>query len=125
MIPDLVGVGKCSPYRLTENSNGFAYDARKKHHADLMFLGDSIGALFAYQLVRCIDMLRTECSPEDISLYTVGEYSIYSEILNRIGYDLSKTAVDPISVYALLGDASVPEENILDVMLYGALRMLK
>jgi len=125
LIPDLVGVGKCTPYRLTENPKGFAYDARKKHHADLMFLGDSIGALFAYQLVRCIDMLRTEHLTDNISLYTVGEYGIYSEILHRLGYDVGTTAVDPVTVDVLLEDVTLPEENLINVMMYGALKMLK
>lgn len=125
LIPDLVGVGKCAPYRLTENPKGFAYDARKKHHADLMFLGDSIGALFAYQLVKCIEMLRTERITDDISLYTVGEYGIYSEILHRLGYDVSTTAIDPVSVDTLLEDVTLPEEKLINVMMYGALKMLK
>ncbi len=125
LIPDLVGVGKCTPYRLTENPKGFAYDARKKHHADLMFLGDSIGALFAYQLARCIDMLRTEHLTDNISLYTAGEYGVYSEILHRLGYDVGTTAVDPVIVDVLLEDVTLPEENLINVMMYGALKMLK
>lgn len=125
LIVDLVGVGKCACDKISSVKGSFAYDARVKHNADLMFLGDSYGALFAYELCKAIDMLSTEYGAADIALYAEGVYSIYGEVLDRMGYGINVEYSERVTAEDLIRDKDRTTSELMDVMFYGVAKLLK
>ena len=125
LVIDLVGVGKCSCDRISSVKGSFAYDARIKHNADLMFLGDSYGALFAYELCKAIDMLSTEYGAADITLYAEGVYSIYGDVLERMSYGIATEYSERVTAEDLIWDKDRATSEFMDVMFYGIAKLLK
>ena len=124
-VVDLVGVGKCTCDRISPAKGSFAYDARVKHNADLMFLGDSYGALFAYELCKAIDMLSSEYGATDIALYAEGTYSIYGDVLKRMDYGVSVEYANRVTAEELMRSTEPDTSAFMDVMFYGIARLLK
>ena len=125
LVIDLVGVGKCTCDRISPAKGSFAYDARVKHNSDLMFLGDSYGALFAYELCKAIDMITTEYSATDIALYAEGTYSIYGDVLKRMDYGVSVEYANRVTAEELMRSNEPDTSAFMDVMFYGVAKLLK
>ena len=124
LIPDFVGIGKCAPDKINAAKGGFAYDARIKHNADLMFLGDSIGAMVAFDLCAAVNMLK-EVYGADVSLYAEGSFSIYADILSKLGYGLDVEYANRVTAEELMRSSEPNTSAFMDVMLYGIARLLK
>ena len=124
LIPDLVGIGKCAPDKISAAKGSFAYDARIKHNADLMFLGDSIGAMVAFDLLATVNMLKKAYGAE-VSVYADGTFSIYADVLDRLGYGISTEYSNPISAEELMRSSEPDTSAFMDVMFYGVAKFLK
>ena len=61
----------------------------------MVFAGDSLLALMAYDLVKTAEMLKEEYGVEDIDIFTCGSYSILGEIA-KIVLGTEYTAVNPM-----------------------------
>ena len=125
LIPDLVGIGKCAPDKINAANGSFAYDARIKHNADLMFLGDSIGAMFAFDLCATVTMLEKTCSATDIAVYTEGAFSIYTDILLKMGYNIGVECSKRVTAEDMMRDNNSTTSEYMDVMFYGIAKLLK
>ena len=122
-IPDIAGVGKCAPYSPIKEGSPFA--GRMKANADLLFLGDSAASLYAFGLLRTIDMLRSELGFSDISLYTVGSFGVYADIIDKIEPSVSSLRLDYKTPADVIRDAEVSVAEPVNYLIYGIAKMLK
>ena len=84
-VVDLFAMGKNLPHKMKGN-----YEEKEnlasvsdKITKSLFMLGDSMGAIKAYDLMQTIKMLKKEIS-QDVSLYTKGNYSVFAEIAKKL-----------------------------------------
>lgn len=98
LVADIACVGENSPINVTEEQHPKAvYGLVEKLNKDMVFMGDSILALMAYDLVKTVEMLKTEYGFEDIDVFTYGSYSILGEIA-QILLGINYTAISPMKL---------------------------
>ena len=124
MIPDLAGVGKCAPYSTIEDAES-PFAGRMKANADLLFLGDSAASVFAFGLLRTLDMIKSELRISDISLYTKGSFGVYADILDKIGVKIPSEKHDYKSAEDIINDADVTVSEPVNYLTHGIAKLLK
>lgn len=96
LVADVASVGTNSPLNITPGTNPRSvYGFMEKLNKDMVFAGDSLLALMAYDLVKTAEMLKEEYGVEDIDIFTCGSYSILGEIA-KIVLGTEYTAVNPM-----------------------------
>ncbi len=123
-VPDLIGIGKCAPYSpIKDPTSPFA--GRMKNNSDLYFLGDSVPALFSYALIRSLDMLCDVLRFSDLSLYTVGSFGVYADILEKTEKSIRTERSDYKSPKEIVKTKDVGIPEVVNYLLYGSAHLLK
>lgn len=98
LVVDIACTGVNFPINITEGHHPKAvYGLVEKLNKDMVFMGDSILALMAYDLVKTVEMLKTEYGFEDIDVFTYGSYSVLGEIA-QILLGINYTAISPMKL---------------------------
>jgi len=98
LVADIACIGKNFPINITEGQHPKAvYGLLEKLNKDMVFMGDSILALMAYDLVKTVEMLKCEYGCEDIDVFTYGSCSVLGEIA-KILLGINYTAVSPMKL---------------------------
>ncbi len=98
LVADIACIGENFPINITTGQPAKAiYTLTEKLNKDMVFMGDSVLALMAYDLVKTVEMLKTEYDAEDIDIFTYGSYSVLGEIL-EILLGIKYTAVSPMKL---------------------------
>lgn len=116
-VADLSAMGKCAPHPLT--TDGTVESAVKKFNTDLLFLGDSICAIRAYEVIKTLEMLKEEYSASDISIYTIGNFCVYPQILKRIGIDVPAQCVAPVTPFDIITNQFYDNTDIVNISMPG------
>jgi len=98
LVADIACIGKNFPINITEGQHPKAvYGLLEKLNKDMVFMGDSILALMAYDLVKTVEMLKCEYGCEDIDVFTYGSCSVLGEIA-KILLGINYTAISPMKL---------------------------
>ena len=98
LVADIACTGVNFPIHITEGHHPKAvYGLVEKLNKDMVFMGDSILALMAYDLVKTVEMLKSEYGFEDIDVFTYGSYSVLGEIA-QILLGINYTAISPMKL---------------------------
>ena len=104
LVADIACIGENFPLNIIEGRHPKAiYTLVEKLNKDLVFMGDSITALMAYDLVKTVEMLKEEYGFEDIDIFTYGSYSIFGEIANIL-MGIDYTAVSPLKLSDIINN---------------------
>ncbi len=119
-VADLSGMGKCTPNpMLKSQATAPFYTAVAKLNIELAFLGDSICALRVYDLIRCIDMLKENYGLDNVTVYTEGFYSVYSDVAEKVGCDFKKSSKKPIDIYSVITNKIYDDYHFADILMPG------
>ena len=119
-VADLSGMGKCTPQPLLKGQTSAPFfTAVGKLNMELAFLGDSICAMRAYDLIRCIDMLKENYGLGNAEVYTEGFYSVYPEIIKKIGFNFETTYENPIKIYDVVTNKKYDDYHFADILMPG------
>ncbi len=97
-VVDLFAMGKNLPHKMKgkqEEKENIA-SISDKINKSLFMLGDSMGAIKAYDLMQTIEMVRNEFS-DDVSIYTRGNYSVFAKIAKKLT-DIDCELSDPVNI---------------------------
>lgn len=117
LVADLTAMGKNTPHKMTPWDD--SESATKKLNCDLIFLGDSLCAIRAYDLLKTFDMLKEEFGVEDVDLYTIGNYSVYPEILKVIGKEKKAHCENPVSITDIITNKIYNNEDMANISMPG------
>ena len=117
LVVDLTAMGKSTPNLMSPW--GDSESATKKLNCDLIFIGDSLCAVRAYDLLRTFDMLKEEFGVEDVDLYTIGNYSVYPEILKVIGKEKPFSCENPVSITDIITNKIYNNEDMANISMPG------
>lgn len=123
LVADLTAMGKCAPFEIDIKTGDFGI--LNKLNSDLIFLGDSLCQIRAFDLIRTFEMLKTEYGIKDINLYTVGNFSIYADILKKTGINIFSECKKPINISDLITNKIYDKEDISNISMYGIGMYLK
>ncbi len=118
LIVDLSAMGKCEPNRL-HLGRGVKDDlgTNEKLSRDLFFLGDSLCALRAYDLMRTIKLIREEFNTSDITIKSFGKASVYARIAEILDKTVKTEFIDEISVQDLITNKYYDIYNIAGMVM--------
>lgn len=116
-VVDLTAMGKNEPNQMSPWGN--SETATKKLNCDLIFLGDSLCAIRAFELIKALDMLKEEFNASDVSLYTIGNYCVYPQIFNVIGKELSSHCEAPVTVFDIITNKFYNNEDMANISMPG------
>ena len=98
LVADIACIGENFPINISgEKHPKSVYGLLEKLNKDMVYMGDSILALMAYDLVKTVEMLKTEYGFEDIDVFTYGSYSVLGEIA-KILLGINYTAISPMKL---------------------------
>lgn len=102
LVADIACLGRNFPINITEGQAPKAvYTLVEKLNKDMVFMGDSILALMAYDVVKTVEMLKEEYNCSDVDIYTYGSYSVLGEIA-KILLGVDYKAVSPMKLSDLI-----------------------
>ena len=116
-VVDLTAMGKSAPNPMSPW--GSAETSTLKLNCDLIFLGDSVCAIRAFELIKTFDMLKEEYGVDNIDLYTLGNYCVYPEILKVIGMEKASHCEKPVTVYDIITNKIYNNEDITNISMPG------
>lgn len=93
LVCDLSGMGKCLPGELIGSAERHVFDAEAKLNKDLIFLGDSLGAMRIYDLIKTLEMIGLDSA----RVYTKGNFSIFCDVLEKLDIKVPYECWNPIS----------------------------
>ncbi len=117
LVVDLSAMGKSAPNALA--AYGSSESATKKFNTDLIFLGDSLCAIRAYEVIKTLEMLEAEYGVRDAELYTVGNFCVYPQILKSIGQERTVHCEMPETVYDIITNKFYDNDDIVNVSMPG------
>ena len=102
-VVDLTAMGKSLPYKLRGCADEKEHigSASDKIAKCLFTLGDSLGAIKAYDLLQSTKMVRSAFSGE-VDLYTIGNYSILARIAQALDGTLNCTCDAEVTVRSMI-----------------------
>lgn len=104
LVADIACIGENFPINITIGQPAKAvYTLVEKLNKDMVFMGDSILALMAYDLVKTVEMLKTEYGFDDIDVFTYGSYSVLGEIA-EILLGITYRALSPMKLSDIINN---------------------
>ncbi len=103
-------MGKCSPSAL--NLGTGEKGTVRKLNMDLIFLGDSVGYIKTYELMKCIELLRTEFKASDITVYSIGKTSVFARIAEILDESIKTEYKNEISIHDIVTNKYYDEKDI-------------
>ena len=123
LVTDLTSMGKCAPRNILYNIGSF--DTLVRLSKELLFLGDSLPAMMAYDLIKTIDAVKNTLDSGSVLIYTEGKYSIIAQMLEKIGTDAEFEYHKPVTAGDILSDKLYSFEDINRVAMTGIGVLLK
>lgn len=82
LVLNVTGVGGSEPNPLNAQPPHGPYGVMHKFNDDLMWLGDSICALRAYDVLRALEVIKLwpGVDPDDLQVYAHGTHGVYAEL---------------------------------------------
>lgn len=82
LVLDVTAEGVCTPHPINSQPMRGRFGTIHKLTTDLYWLGDSLAAVRAYDIMRAIDMAKLipGARSERVALYAVGRYGLYAEL---------------------------------------------
>jgi len=117
LVVDLTAMGKSAPNPMSPW--GSAETSTLKLNCDLLFLGDSLCAIRAFELIKTFDMLKEEFDVDDVDLYTIGNYCVYPEILKVIGIEKNAHCENPVTVHDIITNKIYNNDDITNISMPG------
>ena len=90
-----------------------------------VFTRTSVPALFSYALIRSLDMLCDVLRFSDLSLYTVGSFGVYADILEKTEKSIRTERSDYKSPKEIVKTKDVGIPEVVNYLLYGSAHLLK
>ena len=118
-VVDLFAMGKNLPHKMKGNADEKENTASisDKITKSLFMLGDSMGAIKAYDLMQTIKMAKKEFS-EDISLYTKGNYSVFAKISKQL-INIDCELSDPVNISDIIENKYYNTYDISHIIIPG------
>jgi len=120
LVADIACMGENFPINITEGQHPKSvYGLVEKLNKDMVFMGNSILALMAYDLVKTVEMLKSEYGFEDIDVFTYGSYSVLGEIA-EILLGINYTAISPMKLSDIITNKYYIYYNLAHLIMPGA-----
>ncbi len=116
-VADVSTIGKTAPYRFINNSFGGYWTEITKLSHELLWLGDSLPALICHDIAKTFDMLKGEYDCGEITLYTEGNYSVFSDVLSKAGVEFKAEKENGIKAYDLISRKGYCADDINRILM--------
>lgn len=125
-VVDLSSMGKCEPNTLyTAHDPKDFYGVLERLNKDLFFLDDSLCGIKAYDLLRCIELVKEEFGVQDITVEGFEKATVLVRIAEILSEDIKTVCKNEISLDDILTDRYYNPYNISGSVMPGLALYLK
>jgi len=125
-VVDLSSMGKCEPNTLyTAHDPKNFYGVLERLNKDLFFLDDSLCGIKAYDLLRCIELVKEEFGVQDITVEGFEKATVLVRIAEILSENIKTVCKNEISLDDIITDRYYNPYNISGTVMPGLALYLK